>query len=205
MHSSSIGIFGGSFDPFHKGHLALLESVQRRFKFEKILIIPTYESPHKTPSLFTTQQRVEIIRRAIDGNVSLVVDETEVSTEELSYTYQTMLKLHNKHNGKKFFLIIGEDVWLSRSAWYRIQDLEKLTDFIIVGRPNYNAIDLRKIDTNIMNETQAEMSHITYHQSEMHDVSSTQIKKLLLKGYDISNCVVPTTMDLVVRFFNQNK
>ena len=205
MHSSSIGIFGGSFDPFHKGHLALLESVQRRFKFEKILIIPTYESPHKTPSLFTNQQRVEIIRRAIDGNVSLVVDETEVSTEELSYTYQTMLKLHNKHNGKKFFLIIGEDVWLSRSAWYRIQDLEKLTDFIIVGRPNYNAIDLRKIDTNIMNETQAEMSHITYHQSEMHDVSSTQIKKLLLKGYDISNCVVPTTMDLVVRFFNQNK
>ena len=114
MHSSSIGIFGGSFDPFHKGHLALLESVQRRFKFEKILIIPTYESPHKTPSLFTNQQRVEIIRRAIDGNVSLVVDETEVSTEELSYTYQTMLKLHNKHNGKKFFLIIGEDVWLSR-------------------------------------------------------------------------------------------
>ena len=205
MHSSSIGIFGGSFDPFHKGHLALLESVQRRFKFEKILIIPTYESPHKTPSLFTNQQRVEIIRRAIDGNVSLVVDETEVSTEELSYTYQTMLKLHNKHNGKKFFLIIGEDVWLSRSAWYRIQDLEKLTDFIIVGRPNYNAIDLRKIDTSIIVKSQAKRGHITYHEGDMLDVSSRQIKSLLAQGCDISKYVVPSTIELVVRFFNQSK
>jgi nicotinate-nucleotide adenylyltransferase len=205
MHSRSIGIFGGSFDPFHKGHLSLLESVQKRFQFKKILIIPTYQSPNKEPSIFTNQQRIEIIRRAIDGNTRLVVDETEISKKEPSYTYKTMLKLYEDHSNTKFFLIIGEDVWLSRSTWYRIQDLERLTKFIIVGRPNYNAIDLRKIDTNIMNETQAEMSHITYHQSEMHDVSSTQIKKLLLKGYDISNCVVPTTMDLVVRFFNQNK
>jgi nicotinate-nucleotide adenylyltransferase len=199
MLEELIGIYGGSFDPFHNGHLRLLEGVQKRFRFKKIIIVPTYNSPHKENSLFSNQERISIIESAVCSFSYFEIDDIEISKGKVCYTYDTVTELHQKYSHTKFYFLMGVDAWSLRFSWHRINDLMKILNFIIVGRPSRE----RRIDDSITRDLYT-ANNITYHEGEMLDISATQIKGLLLKGEDISSYVAPDTCELINNFY-QNK
>ena len=132
-----IGVFGGSFNPFHKGHLNSVLHVARETDLKKILIIPAHQTPHKdfieNPS---PKQRLKIAQLGCAEYTDLLqVDPIEIQRENISYTITTLRELNRKDTD--LFLIIGLDLFYSFDSWKEYKDILKMTNLIVTSRPHY--------------------------------------------------------------------
>ena len=132
-----IGIFGGSFNPFHKGHLNNVLYVAHRAELNKVLIIPAYQTPHKTfiedPS---PTQRLKMTQLGcLEYKDILQVDPMEVERKDVSYTITTLKQLNKKDTD--LFLIIGLDLFYHFDSWKEYKDILQLTNIIVTSRPNW--------------------------------------------------------------------
>lgn len=113
-----IGIMGGTFNPIHNGHLMIAENAREQFALEKVLFIPTGHSPHKQKQqILEAATRCEMVSLAIKDNPGFVLDETEVRSSGLSYTYLTLQKLKEDYINAKFFFILGADSLFDLEGW----------------------------------------------------------------------------------------
>ena len=132
-----IGVFGGSFNPFHKGHLNNVLHVAGKMQMDKILIVPAYQTPHKTfiedPS---PEQRLEIAKLGCLEYVDILqVDPIEVERGDISYTITTLEKLNKKD--ADLFLIIGLDLFYHFDSWKDYEKILQLTNIVVTSRPNW--------------------------------------------------------------------
>lgn len=131
-----IGIFGGTFDPPHNGHLHLAECISEELKLDKVIIIPTFVAPHKTDKKTSdAETRFDMCKLAFDSDLFEVSD-IEISRGGKSYTYDTLTSLKEKYPDDSLFLIIGSDMLEYFSKWYRYKDILKLCTLCCVGREN---------------------------------------------------------------------
>ena len=122
-----IGVFGGTFNPIHNGHLNLISSFQKEFEFDEILLIPTNVPPHKQANnIVEKEHRIEMCRLAIEDISNASVNEIEFERAEKSYTYVTLSQLKQEYNDAKFYLIMGSDMFLSLKTWYKYDELKKI-------------------------------------------------------------------------------
>lgn len=125
-----IGVFGGSFDPVHYGHLLLAEQCREQVGLEKVLFIPAGQPPHKRGRpLSDARHRVEMVRLAIAGFEEYEVSTIEVERPGPSYTVETLEQLHEERPGDEFFLLMGPDMLLDFPHWKqptRILELARL-------------------------------------------------------------------------------
>ena len=132
-----IGIFGGSFNPFHKGHLNNVLHVARKTELDKVLIVPAYQTPHKTfieePSPI---QRLEIAQLGcLEYTDILQVDHREVERKDVSYTITTLKQLNKE--GTDLFLIIGLDLFYHFDSWKDYEEILQIANLIVTSRPNW--------------------------------------------------------------------
>ena len=132
-----IGIFGGSFNPFHKGHLNNVLHVADRARLDKVFIIPAYQTPHKNfieePS---PEQRLKIAQLGcLEYADILQVDPMEVEKKDVSYTIMTLKQLNKKDTD--LFLIIGLDLFYHFDSWKDYKEILQITNIIITSRPNW--------------------------------------------------------------------
>lgn len=133
-----IGLFGGTFDPPHIGHLILAEQVYDQCGLDEIWFMPNYIPPHKKKSSnTTTTDRLNMLKLAINGKPYFKIEPIELERQGMSYTYDTMLLLKERDKDNEFFFIIGADMVDFLPNWHRIDDLIKLVKFIGVDRPTY--------------------------------------------------------------------
>src|SRR5919199_5145855 len=105
-----VGIFGGTFDPVHLGHLILAEQCREQGQLDQVWFIPAARPPHKQDqSLAPFAQRVEMLSLAIAGNPAFRIDELEKDRAGPSYTVDTLAELQRHHPGTEWFLLIGSD------------------------------------------------------------------------------------------------
>ena len=135
--SQRIGIFGGSFNPFHKGHLNNVLNVAHKTGLKKVLIIPSYQTPHKdfieSPS---PDQRLIMTKIGCLEHAKLLqVDEREVQRKGVSYTITTLQQLYQK--GVDLFLIMGLDLFYKFDSWKDYEEILKVANLIVTSRPNY--------------------------------------------------------------------
>ena len=106
-----IGIMGGTFDPVHIGHLILGEKAYEQFALDQVLFMPAGNPPHKRhrEGRASDDQRVEMVRRAIDGNPHFSLSMEEMNAEGYSYTYLTLERLKEQNPDTEYFFIIGAD------------------------------------------------------------------------------------------------
>ncbi len=113
-----IGVFGGSFDPVHYGHLILAEAAREAAGLDRILMMPTATSPLKPDGPQAgDRQRLEMLGLAIGGNPSLEVCDIELQREGISYTIDTLLQLQQDHPADQLFLLIGSDSLQQFQRW----------------------------------------------------------------------------------------
>src|ERR1700681_1571219 len=107
-----IGVFGGTFDPPHVGHLLLAADARDALQLDRLIFIPAGAQPFKveTPPVASAEDRLEMVRLAVADDANYAVDDAEINRKGLSYTVDTLEHLSERHPTARLFLLMGEDV-----------------------------------------------------------------------------------------------
>jgi len=129
------GIFGGSFDPVHNGHILALMTFFQRAELDRVIIMPTGTAPHKEMSRLTTEQnRLEMAVLAVDGLDWAEVSNYEIRKKSRSYTIDTLKYLKNEYKNDEFYLYTGSDMFLTLHQWFRADEIMKTVVIVVMSR-----------------------------------------------------------------------
>ncbi len=142
MTRRKTGIFGGTFNPIHYGHLRAAEEVRQALGLERIIYIPSGNPPLKESGLATADHRYEMVRLAVKTNRLFALSDIEVRRRGKSYTLETVLSLREVYREDEFYLILGIDSFLEMPLWYKPEMLMGLTDIVVISRPGYGFTDI---------------------------------------------------------------
>jgi nicotinate-nucleotide adenylyltransferase len=138
-----VGIFGGTFNTIHYGHLRAAEEVREKLAIEKILFIPSGNPPLKTKDIADSRHRYEMARLALADSISFELSDLECRLPGKSYTIKTVKMLKKMDPDADFFLILGIDAFLDIPNWRQPEELIALANFIIISRPGSMFADLK--------------------------------------------------------------
>ncbi len=134
-----LGIFGGTFDPVHIGHLVAAVNTRHALSLDKVLMVvanePWQKSAHHevTPAL----DRLAMVEAAVEGIEGVEASAIEIERGGVSYTIDTVEELHDYYAGAELFLVVGADVALELPTWERVEDLSGLVILAVVNRPGH--------------------------------------------------------------------
>ncbi|WP_066367941.1 nicotinate-nucleotide adenylyltransferase [Neobacillus fumarioli] len=138
---NKIGILGGTFDPPHNGHLLIANEVLSALKLDKIWFIPNQDPPHKKKSCsITNEDRMEMLKRALNGNPVFDIQTIELERTGPSYTIDTIRMIREQYKDHQFYFIIGADMIEYLPKWKQIDELIALVQFVGVKRPSYSCL-----------------------------------------------------------------
>ncbi len=130
-----LGIFGGTFNPVHSGHLRTAEEARYKLRLDKVIFVPAGNPPLKERDAVAASHRYAMATLATASNKDFIVSDFEALKRGKSYTVDTLLMLSKRNPGDELFFILGSDAFLDIPKWREPEKLTGLTDFIIVGRP----------------------------------------------------------------------
>ncbi len=134
-----LGIYGGTFDPVHNGHLMLARVMQEKLQLDRVLFIPDHISPFKQQEEHTPDSdRLAMLRLAVQENPRFLISIRELKRGGVSYTYDTLRQLYRKfHRVYELYFLIGADAAEQLGGWYRIQDSMRMAIFAAAARPGF--------------------------------------------------------------------
>jgi len=130
-----LGVFGGSFDPIHLGHLLVADDVRRRLRLDRVLFVPACRPPHKRGPMTPYRHRLAMTKLAIAGEPGFELCRIEELRHGPSYTVDTLSRLKAMYAGAALYLILGSDQYREISAWHRPQLLARLARVVVMDRP----------------------------------------------------------------------
>ncbi len=134
--SKKIGIFGGSFDPVHYGHLIVAEQCREQAQLDSVVFIPANQSPLKSHGpIASARHRLEMLKLATTGNFSFFVDTIELDRPGLSFTIDTLRELHNRGTQDLFYFVVGSDALKDFAKWREPAEILRLAAPLLVARP----------------------------------------------------------------------
>lgn len=129
-----IGLYGGSFDPVHWGHLLPVLAARERMALDQVIYLPTAEPPHKKGQRFApASARFAMVELALLEHPDLVVSDYEMR-QAASYTVETLEHFRRERPADQLFLLIGLDSWNELDTWRRFEDLPKLAELVVMAR-----------------------------------------------------------------------
>ncbi|NTU42958.1 MAG: nicotinate (nicotinamide) nucleotide adenylyltransferase [Nitrospirales bacterium] len=131
------GIFGGTFNPIHYGHLRAAEEVRFSLCLDRILFIPSATPPLKRDGLVPVSHRFAMTSLAVERNDGFMISDIEIKAGGRSYTVNTVRMLRDFYPDDELFLILGTDAFLDLPNWWRPDELIQMVDFAVVTRPGF--------------------------------------------------------------------
>jgi nicotinate-nucleotide adenylyltransferase len=184
-----IGILGGTFDPIHFGHLRTALELQQALDLTEVRLIPCYQPVHRKLPVASPEQRLDMVRRAIEGQPTLQVDACEIQRKGPSYTIDTLNVLKSKYPQATLCLIMGIDALLNLPSWHRWEEILQLAHLVVAHRPQYQlpktgivAELLKKCLKHATALNQASQGNIILHPVTALEISATDIRKQIAKG-----------------------
>lgn len=203
MNKERIGLFGGTFNPVHSGHLKAAEIVQKRFLLDKILFIPSYIPPHKdTADIASPSHRLKMVEIALRGYPHFVPCSIEIDAEETSYSIITINRIKKLYRKSWVFFILGIDAFLEVDTWKDYEQLLEQCFFVVMSRPGYLLDKAKKILEGKYREKMCMLSRSESVKDEMLlsfrifllpigalDIASTEIRGRIKRGDSIKGMV----------------
>lgn len=180
-------IYGGTFNPIHSGHIHLFYEMQQQMSFDRLFIIPTNVPPHKQEKdIASASDRINMCKIALkDAELDADVLDIEIKRMDKSYTVDTLSQLHELYPEDKFFLIMGEDMFMTLDRWYKFEEIIKKAEVCAAVRSSDGE---EKMKTKL-NEYEKLGAKCHLQNIEFLDISSTQIRERIQTGKSISSLV----------------
>lgn len=176
-----LGVFGGTFDPPHAGHLVAADSALHAFQLQRVLFVPAGEPPHKAGQVCAgAEQRYEMVRLAIAGHPGFAVSRLELDRPGPSYTVDTLAAL--RQDGRSLFFITGIDAVLELPGWRDPEGLLRLAEFVAVSRPGLSPGRLTALRATLPAAARARIHHLPI---PAVDVSSHDLRRRVRDGLPI--------------------
>ena len=203
---ASIGIYGGTFDPVHYGHLRTALEVKEVFGLNEIRLIPCSQPAHRGDPVLTAEMRLKMLKLAVQNQTGLVVDRRELDREGFSYMVDTLKSFREENPVCSLLLFIGTDAFQGLTSWYKWQSLFEYAHVIVITRPGYEQnissdILATKLVDNINEIKTKKSGHLFFQKVTQLDISATAIRKIIGSGLN------PTFLlpDNVIDYIKQNK
>lgn len=168
-----IGIFGGTFDPPHLGHLIIAQTAVENLEIDKVLFVPAANPPHKTERLMApASHRLAMLKLAIKGNKKFEATALEIQRGGISYTVDTLRNLNERYPVAQLFLILGEDNYAEFDSWKSPEEIVRVASLVIYHRSGYGIV-------------QGSRYPVTELKGPLLELSSTDIRKKVSRGQSI--------------------
>jgi nicotinate-nucleotide adenylyltransferase len=192
-----IGLFGGTFDPPHVGHLILAERCREEAGLDAVWFLPSFRPPHKPDGSVTSfEVRVEMVRAGITGATGFEVTSIEAELPPPSYTARTLAALHARHPGTDFRLILGGDSVVDLPNWFEPKRVLAQAGLIVVPRPGVQAWSAVRLAAAVgVPPAAVRMQTVD---CPLIDVASRDIRKRVATGKGI-RFLVPREVEAIVR------
>jgi nicotinate-nucleotide adenylyltransferase len=186
----TLGIFGGTFDPIHFGHLRLALELKQQLNLDEMRLLPCYLPPHRATPSVSAAQRVEMLRIALHDCTELQLDERELARAKPSYTYDTLCELRAEV-GKEVSLCLcmGMDSFTTLDTWHRWRELIQLAHLVVVARPGWElpatgvvAELLNRHSANEQQLVQSAAGAVVVVAPRLMPISATEIRQLITEG-----------------------
>ena len=173
-----LGLFGGTFDPIHLGHLILAESCREALELDRVWFVVAGVPPHKQEGRTPVGDRLEMVRIAIAGHPAFEVSEIEAHGSGPHYSYSTLERITEERPGDDLFFLIGADSLLDLPGWRRPERIAELAHVVVVGRPGFALPEL-------MPELGAGAKRVERVESPLIEVASSDLRRRVGEGRSI--------------------
>jgi nicotinate-nucleotide adenylyltransferase len=176
------GIFGGSFNPVHKGHIHLADSIMQEFGLDRIFFVPSGISPHRSSAEYASgEDRAEMLRLACKGHTGLEVCDYELKSDRVSYSVYTVRHFRKLYPEDELYMLIGSDMLMCFDKWYKFGEILENVKLAVVSRENG---DMEKLMRKA--EELSRYGRIFISSAKPITVSSTEIRKKIEKNSDLT-------------------
>jgi nicotinate-nucleotide adenylyltransferase len=201
-----LGLFGGTFDPIHNGHLRTAFELLQALKLAEVRFMPTGNPPHRDQTLADAAQRLAMVRAAVAGQPEFTVDDREVRRTGPSYSVDTLTELRAEFPHRPLCLLLGMDAFLGLPNWHRWQQILELAHVVVAHRPGWKAptqgpLGEAMVDRGtggIRDLHGSPAGRIYVHAVTQLEISSTELRQLVAAGGD-PRYLVPDSVRTVLR------
>lgn len=191
--TQKIGIFGGTFNPIHLGHLRAATELRAGFGLDAVYLIPSASPPHKgTAELASAHDRMEMVRKAIKGHTGLRASDIELKRQGPSFTIDTVCAFR-KHlpDDTWLYLIMGLDAFLEIETWKAYQDLLHIIPLIVINRPEHQG----RLQPSVSNAVSSllEKSPLQGYECSMDTPCFTHCEKQPIFVYNVTAMDISST------------
>lgn len=184
------GVFGGTFDPIHNGHLAIARQAQEKCQLSHVIFIPCHIPALRGQPQSSSKDRLKMVELAIQDKMNFIADDREIKRDGTSYMIDTLTSLQQQTPHEKFALIIGYDAWQHFPKWHHYQLILEQFELIIIHRPGYSL------------EHQALLKKhqhtIRIMPQPAFEISATNIRQLIKKqAHNITQQLPPAVWDYI--------
>lgn len=187
-----IGIFGGTFDPIHFGHLRTAFELLQSLRLSEVRFMPAGNPPHRETTVASAELRLAMVRAATEDQPGFVVDDREMRREGLSYSVDTLASLRADFPDRPLCLIVGMDAFLGLPKWHQWRELLELAHLVVAHRPGWRAPSMGPLGellvdrgTGRINDLHESLAGCIYiHAVTQLEISSTEVCKLIASGRD---------------------
>ncbi len=189
---SPMGVFGGTFDPIHYGHLRTAFEMLQALRFDEVRFIPCGDPPHRGATFASSAERLRMVELAVAGQDGFTVDDRELQRAGPSYTIDTLLALRGEFPDRSLGLIVGMDAFLGLQSWHRWDEMLGVAHIIVAHRPGWKAPDMgalgeliAEFGTHRVEDLHAALQgRVHIHAVTQLEISSTEIRDLVAAGRD---------------------
>lgn len=180
-----IGIYGGSFNPIHNGHINIAKLVQKSLNLDLLIIVPVGNHSSKNTKMLSGELRVQLCKKVFENENKIIVSDIEVQKNRVSYSIETLKELRKLYGQKnEYYEIIGEDLVKEFESWKNYEEILELSKIVICKRKGYK---------NILNNKK-----IISLNTPFYEESSTIIREKIIKKESISG-LVPKEIEEIVK------
>ncbi len=189
-----IAVFGGTFDPVHKGHIAVAEDLQQKIKFSQMRFIPCKQPVLKAAAHANSVQRLAMLELALADHPDWHIDTRELDRDTPSYMIETLQSLRADLPQSPLCLVLGMDAFNQLPKWHQWQQLLTLAHIIVIKRPQH-PLDQADLLKNLIKQHQTDelvllrklQGHILFLDLPPHDISSTRLRAAIAAGEDVGD------------------
>jgi nicotinate-nucleotide adenylyltransferase len=191
-----IGLFGGTFDPVHQGHLILAERCRDDAQLDEVWLMPNYVPPHKGQEITRFEHRVDMLNLAITGQPKFKVDPIEKELPPPSYTAETLAELKRRHPEHVFALIMGADCLPDLHKWYEPLRVVAEAELLVVPRPGYELWSAQAVADSL--KTSSADIRLSVIECPLIDIASREVRQRVQAGKSV-RYIVPRAVEEFIR------